>query len=193
MSLPVLGLSRVAPPDEEACVDLGARSLLLLPALMLVLSLGALGLFHVLLLLNGLTTLQFTRRWRARGLRSLKDLLLRHGETETDKWAQLWGAPNASAARKLRVLLLPTLPHRRKASPGVGKGKAWLGAGATLAGLLLLLPLASSALVGAGERARAVMSDAAKDLANVRGAHAGRMRRTRASIAAAAIRSSCSA
>ena len=70
MSLPLLGLARVTPPDEDACVVLGARSLLLLPALMLVLSLGALGFFHLLLLLNGLTTLQFTRRWRARGLRS---------------------------------------------------------------------------------------------------------------------------
>jgi hypothetical protein len=41
--------------------------LLLLPALALSVSLGLLGLVHALLLANGLTTIQFARRWRARG------------------------------------------------------------------------------------------------------------------------------
>jgi hypothetical protein len=80
-----LGLRRTPPPDEAACVALGARSLLFLPALCLHVALGALGAFHALLLLNGLTTIQFTRRWRARGLLSLRDLIALHGESETDK------------------------------------------------------------------------------------------------------------
>ena len=75
MDAPRLGLVRTPPPDEAACVILGARSLLLLPALMLTLALSALGGFHALLLANGLTTLQFTRRWRKRGLRAARELL----------------------------------------------------------------------------------------------------------------------
>ena len=147
-SVPALGLVRTPPPSEAACVRMGTRSLLLLPALMLFVCLSALGVLHALLLANGLTTVQYVRRWRARGPRSLRDLLLLHGEAETDKWSILWGRPAASASllHKLRVLALPSLPARGAdgriaLGDGVGSSKAWLGAAAVLAALLLLLPV----------------------------------------------------
>ena len=104
-------------------------------------------------------TPQYVRRLRLRGLwRSATELLLRRGETETDKWALLWGRPPAAAGalHRARVLLLPSLPERRKLGPGVGHSRAWLGAAALLAGLLMLAPLLASALeaVARGGRRR---------------------------------------
>ena len=61
-TVPALGLSRTPPPDEAACVAMGARSLLILPASVLVLSLGGLLTLHALLIANGLTTAQYARR-----------------------------------------------------------------------------------------------------------------------------------
>lgn len=119
---------------------MGARSLLLIPAGVLMASLGGLGVLHTLLLFNGLTTSQYVRRWRARGMRSVRDLVWLHGEPETDKWGLLWGETGDRAARggsegdeqgchssgrgtgrsteqrrpticrRLRVLTLPSLP-----------------------------------------------------------------------------------
>ena len=51
LTLPVLGWERVPPPDEAACLRLGTRSLLLLPAATLWLALGMLATLHTLLLL----------------------------------------------------------------------------------------------------------------------------------------------
>ena len=152
-NLPALGLVRRPPPSEAACVVLGSRSLLVLPALMLFVSLSGLAVLHGLLLGNGLTTVQYVRRWRARGLRSLRDLLLLHGEAETDKWQMLWGRIQPTPCQCMRILLLPSLPARgpdgRVAlSAGVGSSKAWLGAAAVLALLLLMLPVAVSVLEG---------------------------------------------
>ena len=167
-TVPYLGLYRTPPPDESACVDLGARSLLLLPALCLHLALAALGAFHALLLFNGLTTLQFTRRWRSRGVRAFRDLLMLHGEVETDKWALLWGAPapSTSALRRARLLLLPSLPRRRRAGPGVAKGTSWLGAAAVLAVLFLLLPLAAASLEAAALASRTAFTHGVRGLAD---------------------------
>ena len=158
-NLPALGLVRTPPPSESACVALGGRSLLVLPALMLFVSLSGLAVFHGLLLGNGLTTIQYVRRWRARGLRSVRDLVLLHGEAETDKWQMLWGQPadRASSCHRLRILLLPSLPARGTdghiaLSAGVGSSKAWLGAAAVLALLLLMLPAAVSMLEGVAAR-----------------------------------------
>ena len=137
-----LGMVRTQPPSVQACISMGSRSLLLLPALMLSMSLVLLGVFHFLLLLNGLTTVQYVRRWRSRGMRSVHDLLFLHGEPETDKWRLLWGRPVATASLlwRLRIFLLPSLPERRRLGPGVGHRRAWIGAGATILVCILLLP-----------------------------------------------------
>jgi hypothetical protein len=58
LEAPRLGLVRTPPPSDDACLALGARSLLFLPALCLHLVLGMLLALHVLLLANGLTTAQ---------------------------------------------------------------------------------------------------------------------------------------
>jgi hypothetical protein len=55
-SFPLLGLARTPPPDVAACTSLGSRKYLLLPAGLLSFSLGLLGLMHVGLLANGLTS-----------------------------------------------------------------------------------------------------------------------------------------
>eukprot|EP00322_Chrysochromulina_rotalis_P031477 CAMPEP_0115888242 /NCGR_PEP_ID=MMETSP0287-20121206/32204_1 /TAXON_ID=412157 /ORGANISM="Chrysochromulina rotalis, Strain UIO044" /LENGTH=184 /DNA_ID=CAMNT_0003344915 /DNA_START=468 /DNA_END=1022 /DNA_ORIENTATION=+ len=156
--MPTLGLVRTPPPDQAACVSMGTRSLLLLPALMLAVSVGILAVVHALFLVNGLTTAQFARRWRARGHRSLRDLLLLHGEAETDKWRMLWGRPASSvtALYRARVVLVPSLPERRVLGPGIGNPKAWIGAAGVLVGLLLLLPLAASGLELAGRGVHAL-------------------------------------
>ena len=155
-NIPRLGLTRTPPPDVAACMAMGSRSLLLLPALALSVSLGLLGLVHALLLANGLTTIQFARRWRARGVRTLRDLLLGRGEPETDKWKLLWGRPAASSTRIhcARILLLPSLPERRALGPGVGSSRSWIGAAAVVTVLLLLLPLAAGSLESAGRGAQ---------------------------------------
>lgn len=189
MSVPRLGLSRRMPPDELKCIELGARSLLLLPALMLCASLGLLGGFHLLLLRSGLTTLQFTRRWRREGLRSVRDLVLSRGEAETNKMHLIFGngaaggeygvhrggVGSASSSygpfRVVRILTLPSLPLRRKLSPGVGSNRSWLGAAFTLAALFLVLPLVSGALESAGHAMRSTMADAVKGLATIPGQH----------------------
>ena len=145
-TIPVLGLHRTPPPDDVACTRMAARSLLLLPCGVLFGALGCLALFHGLLLLNGLTTAQYVRRFKARGLRSVGDLVRRHGESETDKWALLWGRARATRARQLRILLFPSLPERRKLSPGVGSWRHWLAALVGLCGLAQLLPIATVAL-----------------------------------------------
>jgi len=139
LSLPSLGWAPVPPPDEGACVALGGRSLLLLPAAMLCGALGCLALLHSLLLANGVTTLELARRWRTRGPAYVLELLQLKGDGETDKWAMLLGGggggggggvggvascgsssggggggglrrPAVSGARRARVLLLPSLP-----------------------------------------------------------------------------------
>jgi len=155
-NIPRLGLIRTPPPDVAACMAMGSRSLLLLPALALSVSLGLLGLVHALLLANGLTTIQFARRWRARGVRTLRDLVLGRGEPETDKWKLLWGRPAASSTRIhcARILLLPSLPERRALGPGVGSSRSWIGAAAVVTVLLLMLPLAAGALESAGRGAQ---------------------------------------
>ena len=66
-TMPSIGLQRKPPPDEAQCVALGTRSLLLLPAACLFLALSLLGAFHAALLRAGLTTVQFSKRWRAHG------------------------------------------------------------------------------------------------------------------------------
>jgi hypothetical protein len=195
MSIPALGMERILPPDEGKCVELGARSLLLLPAVALCISLGLLGAFHLLLLRRGLTTLQFARRWRREGARVLCDLLRSGGEPETDKWSQVFGHGSIGesaacrersngggpldsqrqsgygALRVLRVLLLPSMPRRRKLSPGVGSNKSWLGAAATLAALFLLLPIASGAIEAAAVSMRTAFADAAEGMATVHHRH----------------------
>ena len=205
-TVPLLGLSRTPPPSEASCVALGSKSLLFLPALCLHLALLGLGGFHALLLANGLTTLQcvrarrhsshthrpaptpqhaaesrhslgrYARRWKARGLRSLQDLVTLHGEAETDKWALLWGCPPAgttggrgglrpSLPRKLRVALLPSMPRRRRASPGVAQRSSWLGAAVVLAALFALLPFAASFVEAAGAAAHATLAQGTAGLA----------------------------
>ena len=145
-SLPSLGLVRSPPPDDAACTRMGARSLVLLPCAALLASLGCLGALHALLLANGLTTAQYVRRWRARGWRSLSDLLLVHGEAETDKWALLWGRSAPTLGRRLRVLMLPSLPESRRLGAGVGAWQHWAAVAALGGALLWLAPLAASAL-----------------------------------------------
>ena len=93
------------------------------------------------------------------------------GERETDKWRLLWGGAAAAqpprgtagpstlelVAQRVRIVAFPSLPPPRDGgrgtfvSPGVADGSAWLAAGLLLATLLLvLLPLAASALEHAG-------------------------------------------
>jgi len=57
-SFPLLGLARTPPPDVAACTSLGSRKYLLLPAGLLSFSLGLLGLMHLGLLANGLTSVR---------------------------------------------------------------------------------------------------------------------------------------
>ena len=183
-TVPALGLYRTPPPDEAACVALGSRSLLLLPALCLHLALGALFAFHALLLANGLTTLQFTRRWRNKGYRSLYDLIVLHGEAETDKWSLLWGRAEKSETPpillRLRLLLLPSLPRRRRASPGVASSSSWLGAAGILIALFLLLPHAANALEAFARWSQESFASSAKGFAESvtaphMGLHGGKM------------------
>jgi len=121
-SFPLLGLARTPPPDVAVCTSLGSRKYLLLPAGLLSFSLGLLGLMHLGLLANGLTSVQYlrrARRARASGadasVRMLKEFLLVQGEAETDKWKLLWGRPAACSTRLhcARILLLPSLPERK--------------------------------------------------------------------------------
>ena len=165
LSLPALGWSPMPPADEAACVALGGRSLLLLPAAMLCGALGCLALLHSLLLANGVTTLQLARRWRTRGPAYVLELLQLKGERETDKWAMLFGGgglgycedgssgggarrPAVSAARRARVLLLPSLPDDPswRLSPGLASGRHWAGALLSLAAVLGVLMVAVQAL-----------------------------------------------
>ena len=187
-TMPSIGLQRKPPPDEAQCVALGTRSLLLLPAACLFLALSLLGAFHAALLRAGLTTVQFSKRWRAHGAAASLRALVRAAPLAspppprswagtpaapsaapsavrsapddprlhqiapeyTDKWELLWGMPSAEASawRKLRVLLLPSMPLRRRWSPGVGAGTSWLGAAAVLTLLFLLLQPAAAAVGG---------------------------------------------
>ena len=194
MQMPTLGMVRIAPPDEAKCVVLGARSLLVLPAVALCVSLGLLGSFHLLLLRRGLTTLQFARRWRREGPRVVCDLLVGHGQPETDKWRLVFGHAGAGkslaegrrsyggasvdqtagaygALWVMRVLLLPSMPRRRKLGPGVGSNRSWLGAATTLAALFLLLPIATGALEGAAAGMRSIFAGAAEGLATAQQNH----------------------
>ncbi|KAL1500577.1 hypothetical protein AB1Y20_013232 [Prymnesium parvum] len=145
-TMPALGIHRRPPPDDEACMRMAGRSLLFLPCGVLFSSLCCLATFHFLLLANGLTTAQFVRRFKSRGVRSLSDLFLLQVESETDKWGQLWGGKDANLTYRLRILLLPSLPCRRKLSPGVAGIHHWLVAISALTALGMLIPFAASAL-----------------------------------------------
>jgi hypothetical protein len=77
-------------------------------------------------------------------VRAIRDLLLLRGELQTDKWALLWGTPNASMLLRVRVIALPSSPQRWKFSDGVRSFRSWLGAAALLAVVMIaLLPFAS--------------------------------------------------
>ena len=67
-------------------------------------------------------------------------------EPQADKWAMLWGRPpaDASLGYKLRILALPSLPHSRRLSPGVGAPSSWAAAVALLGGLLALIHVVAS-------------------------------------------------
>lgn len=168
LSLPALGWAPTLPADEAACVALGGRSLLLLPAATLCGALGCLALLHTLLLANGVTTLHLARRWRTRGPAYVLELLQLRGERETDKWAMLFGSGGAcvgvgggadrarrravSGAHRARVLLLPSLPDGPtwRLSPGLASARHWVGALLSLAavlGVLLLVVQMLSSLV----------------------------------------------
>ena len=100
------------PEFPQVCIVLGARATLLLSAAACFICLGMFGLLHALLIANGLTTLHMHKDWRTRGVASLADLILVRAEPRCDKWAMLWGVPNARSTRVLRVLAIPSLPRR---------------------------------------------------------------------------------
>jgi hypothetical protein len=81
----------------------------------------------------------------------------------------LWGRPaeRAGAAHRARVLLLPSLPlpAQRKLSPGVAHSRAWLGAAALLAALLLLAPTLATGLEAGAGGARDAFAAAARAMA----------------------------
>jgi len=113
ITAPRIGWVAFPPPDESLCRSLGARSLLLLPALALHGALWSLVTLHTLLLANGLSVLQLSRIAKRRGWRVMLDLLrLRLRSEGGDKWALVWGRPSAQVAltSRLRLLALPSLP-----------------------------------------------------------------------------------
>mgnify|MGYP007087677765 CR=1 FL=1 len=79
---------------------------------------------------------QLARCWRRRGSwKCLRQFLTARLGAEAgppiDKWALVWGRPNAGWLRRARVLLLPSLPQ----GPWHGSGASltqWLGAFAVL-------------------------------------------------------------
>ena len=104
------------PDLPPACVELGDRALLLPNVAACCGGMGVFGLFHLLLVANGLTTIELYRRGRSVGaLRSLVDLLLLRCEAHCDKWAMLFGSRGTSTWHKVRILTLPSLPHARGA------------------------------------------------------------------------------
>lgn len=100
------------PEFPQACVILGARATLLLSAAACFVCLGSLSLLHALLAANGLTTLHLHKDWRKRGCSVLADLVLFRAEPRCDKWAMVWGEPNATILRVLGVLVIPSRPRR---------------------------------------------------------------------------------
>jgi palmitoyltransferase len=107
---PALGWARIPPPDEAACLEMSARSLLFIPAVSLAVMLGCLAALHGLLLVNGLTTFQLSRCCQRRGLEAVQDLLLVRLRPEGgDKWALVWGGPLSTTCwvARARMLLLP--------------------------------------------------------------------------------------
>lgn len=145
-SIPAIGLYRSPPPDDEACRRMAARSLVLLPCGVLFGALGSLASFHTMLLVNGLTTAQYARRLKARGMRSFFDLVLRRGEPQTDKWLLLWGRKAAPISHVLRILVIPSLPEHLKLSPEVASSRKWVIALVIMLFLGYLLPYAASLL-----------------------------------------------
>ena len=103
-----------ASADENAplCDDLGSHAHILELAAPCFVGLCLLGLLHLLLAMNGQTTIQFNREWRVHGLVALRKLLTLRGAARYDKWAMLWGRPAAEAGmlHRLRVLTLPAAP-----------------------------------------------------------------------------------
>mmetsp|Transcript_834 Transcript_834/g.1920 ORF Transcript_834/g.1920 Transcript_834/m.1920 type:complete len:363 (-) Transcript_834:60-1148(-) len=155
--IPVLGWP-MPPPDDTACKELEARSLLLLPALALHAALCALLLLHLFMLANGLTTQQLSRLVNRRGAQCLLDFVqmrLRSSEG-SDKWALVWGCPSrkASASWRLRVLLLPSVPSSARWPLWQG----WAGGLGLFAllSLVVLLPLAYQICVQPEKQAQAI-------------------------------------
>lgn len=108
---PAMGWARIPPPDEAACLEMSARSLLFIPAISLAVMLGCLGALHGLLLINGLTTFELGRCCKRRGLAAALDLLLVRLRPEGgDKWALIWGCPSSKTSwmTRARVLLVPS-------------------------------------------------------------------------------------
>lgn len=145
-TIPALGLYRVPPPDVEACEKMAARSLLLIPCAVLFCALSCLTFLHLLLLVNGLTTSQYARRFNAKGLRSFWDLLFGRGEAETDKWLQVFGRPSASSFVRFRMVMFPSLPQNCNLSPGIGSLHHWATAAIILFGLTCMAHVGSSLL-----------------------------------------------
>ena len=133
-------------------MDLASRSLLLLPAAALCAALSQLALLHLLLLANGVSTVRLAQRWRTKGLAYLRDLVLMRAEVEVevDKWTLLFGTADGNAptkgrlARRMRVLLLPSLPEAPwQLHAGLASRRLWAGA------LLCLVAAAAVVLLGA--------------------------------------------
>jgi len=154
LDVPSLGWARMPPPEEGACIDLASRSLLLLPSAALCGALSQLALLHLLLLANGVSTVRLAQRWRTRGFAYLRDLALlraqREVEVEVDKWTLLFGTADGNAptkgrlARRVRVLLLPSLPEAPwQLHAGLASRRLWAGA------LLCIVAAAAVVLLGA--------------------------------------------
>jgi hypothetical protein len=128
---PALGWARIPPPDEAACLRMGARSLLFIPAFSLAVMLGCLAALHGLLLANGLTTHQLGRCCKRRGFAAVLDLLLvRLRQEGGDKWALILGRPSSQAGwvTRARALLVPNLPRWAEVWAGLGEERSIKGA-----------------------------------------------------------------